>query len=443
MKFAPLSKLRTAFRKAMLNTVATGRGWYRLLEADVGNWQSDIVVDRDGVLANATVFACMTLIARDIAKLRVKLVQKQGRVWQEVTNPAYSPVLRKPNHFQTRNQFFEHWMLSKLATGNTYVLKHRHSSGVVKALYVLDPNCVMPLVSDTGDVFYSLSQDHLSGTTEQVTVPASEIVHDRWNCVFHPLVGLSPIFANGVAAMQGLKIQQNATHFFANQSQPGGILVAPGEISEDTAKELKEAFDKNFTGKNAGKIAVVGDGLTFQSLGVSAKDSQMVEQLKWTAEIIAATFHVPLYKIGLGTMPTAGNVQSLNIEYFSQALQSLIEEAESCLDEGLGMDGVTMGTEFDVDNLLRMDSATQMEVLDKARSVLTLDERRERLDAAPVTGGDTIYLQQQDHSLEAIAARDAQLIRQSKEPTPAPALPAIEAEEAEKALAAIRKGFAQ
>lgn len=314
-------------------------------------------------------------------------------------------------------------MLSKLANGNTYVLKHRHASGVVRALHVLDPNCVMPLVSDSGDVFYSLSQDHLSGTKEQVTVPASEIIHDRWNCLFHPLVGLSPIFANGVAAMQGLKIQENATHFFSNQSQPGGILIAPGEISDATAAELKEAFDKNFTGKNAGKIAVVGDGLTFQSLGVSAKDSQMVEQLKMTAEIIAATYHVPLYKIGLGTMPTAGNVQSLNIEYFSQALQSLIEEIESCLDEGLGMDGVTLGTEFDVDNLLRMDSATQMDVLDKARSVLTLDERRQRLDAAPVTGGNTIYLQQQDHSIEAIAARDKMLIAQSSAPPAPPETP--------------------
>ncbi|WP_416380911.1 hypothetical protein, partial [Klebsiella pneumoniae] len=34
-------------------------------------------------------------------------------------------------------------------------------------------------------------------------VPAREVIHDRFNCLFHPLIGLSPIYAAGLAAMQG------------------------------------------------------------------------------------------------------------------------------------------------------------------------------------------------------------------------------------------------
>lgn len=45
--------------------------------------------------------------------------------------------------------------------------------------------------------------DNLSTLEEGLTVPASEIIHDRMNCLFHPLVGISPIFACGLAAMAG------------------------------------------------------------------------------------------------------------------------------------------------------------------------------------------------------------------------------------------------
>jgi HK97 family phage portal protein len=284
----------------------------------------------------------------------------------------------------------------------------------VTALHVLDPNRVTPLVSDDGSVFYDLATDNLPGIREQVVVPARDIIHDRWNTLFHPLVGLSPIFANGVAATQGLRMQDNSAVFFGNQSRPGGILTALGKIGDETAKRLKAAFDENYSGANAGKIAVVGDGLSFTQLAVTAVDAQMVEQMKWTAEAIAATYHVPAHMVGAGPVPTAGNVQELNLRYYSQCLQSLIEDAESLLDDGLGLDGERLGTEFEIDNLLRMDSKSQMEVLESAKSLMTLDERRERLDLPAIVGGDTVYLQEQDHSIAAIAARDKLLIEESQ-----------------------------
>jgi phage portal protein BeeE len=157
--------------------------------------------------------------------------------------------------------------------------------------------------------------------------------------------------------------------------------------------------------------------MKYETLGTTPSDAQMIEQLKWTAEVVCSTFHVPPYKLGIGNIPTNSNVQSLNLEYYTQALQSIIEAAELCLDEGLGIgEGAGIGTEFDTDNLLRMDSATQMEVIDKAKNVLTLDERRLRLSAPKIKGGGTVYLQQQDHSIEAIAARDAQLIEEASQP---------------------------
>lgn len=414
--------------KAISPVSAFRGGWYTILESFSGAWQQNVTVNRDNVFSNPANFACKTLIASDIAKLRVKLVQQDANgIWSEVNNPAYSPVLRKPNLFQTRIQFWESWILSKLSYGNTYVLKERNhrggeNKGNVAALYVLDPRLVTPMVADDGSVFYQIRADNLSSLTTDVMVPADEIIHDRYNCLFHPLVGLSPIFANGVAAMQSLNIQNNSAKFFGNRSMPSGVLTAPGAIADATATRLKESWDANYSGENVGKVAVLGDGLKFEAMSAKATDSQLIEQLKWTAEIVASTYHVPPYKIGVGQMPTYNNIQSLNVEYYSQALQRLIEDAELCLDEGLGIgqgvsvNGSTYGTEFDLDNLLRMDSVTQMDVLDKGKGKITVNEMRAKIGYKPVEGGDTVYLQEQDHSLVWLSRRDAQPIEEPKAP---------------------------
>jgi phage portal protein BeeE len=74
---------------------------------------------------------------------------------------------------------------------------------------------------------------------------------------------------------------------------------------------------------------------------------------------------------------------------------------------GVNVDGATYGTEFDLDNLLRMDSVTQMEVIDKGKNTFTPDEARARINLGPTPGGDVVYRQQQDFSLAALAKRDA------------------------------------
>lgn len=419
--------------KALSQPSSRGGWWPIIREPFTGAWQRNVEVSYNSVLSHHADFACRTLIASDIAKLRIKLVQRDDKgVWSEVTNSAYSPVLRKPNHFQTRIQFIEAWVLSKLQRGNTYVLKGRDNRNVVTSLYVLDPNLVKPLIADSGDVYYELRTDKLSRVFEEsVIVPASEIIHDRFNCFFHPLVGLSPIFAGGLAATQGIAIQEDSTTFFRNGAQPGGILTAPEHIPQEVADRIREYWNDNFAGKNAGKVAVLGDGLNYTSIKMKAVDSQVIEQLKWTAEVICSAYHVPPYKIGVGDLPSYDNIQALNVEYYSQCLQALIESIELCMDEGLGIgEEKGIGVEFDLDGLLRMDSVSQMQFLDRAKGKMTVNEMRRRLDLPPVDGGDTVYLQEQDHSLEWLARRDAQ----------DPANDNAEAE-AEKALQTIRKRF--
>lgn len=427
-------------RQKSLSTVNEGRGWYRIFESFAGAWQTNTVVDYDTAQSNHAVFSCQTLIASDVSKMRVKLTaQDSNGVWQETTNRAYSPVLRRPNHFQNRIQFFESWVLSKLQRGNTIVLKQRDNRNVVTGLYVLDWTRVRPMIADNGDVFYELQDDKLAGIGETVYVPAREVIHDRFNCLFHPLIGVSPIYAAGLPAMHGQTIQQQATKFFQNGARPGGLLLAPGRLDQEKADELKAKWKEAFTGANAGMVAVLADGFKYEALASNSDESQLIEQLKWTAEQICGVYHVPAFLAGVGAEPNYNNVQNLTLRYYSQCLQSLIEAIELCLDEGLGM-GETIGTEFDLEALLRMDTKAQMEVVTGKKGIATLNEQRRDLGYGPQDGGDTIYLQQQDHSLAAIAARDQQLIEGPQE-APLPANDNQMELQAARALQALTRGL--
>ena len=405
--------------------------WYTVRESFTGAWQRNVEVKLDCVLEYWAVYACIKLISGDIAKMRIKLVELgDNGIWTENRGPSpYLPVLRKPNSYQTRIQFVSSWVISLLVYGNTYLLKQRDARGIVTALYVLDPRGVTVLVGEDGSVFYQLRRDNLSGRGDllDVTVPASEIIHDRIMCLFHPLVGISPLFASGVAASQGLEIQRNSWNFFKNGAMPGGIIKVPGALDKDKAAEIKTKWETNYSGHNRGKVAVLADKMEYQALTMNAVDSQMVEQLKMTAEMVCSTFGVPAYKIGAGPMPAYNNIAALDQQYYSQCLQSIIEGMESVLDEGLGLteiSGRTVGVEFDLKALIRMDPVAQMDFTDKGirAGLIAPNEGRAEFDMQPVNGGDMPLLQQQMWPIDTLAERPPP----SDAPVAEPAAPEVE-----------------
>jgi HK97 family phage portal protein len=425
----------------------TGGGWYPLVvrEPYAGAWQVNVEGRRDQVLQYAPVFACVTLIAQDIGKLTLRLVEENDdEMWEETSSPAFSPVLRKPNRYQTTTKFVEQWITSKLMWGNTYVLKERDARGVVVALYVLDPLRVIPLVAPDGGVYYQLQHDNLSGSLAlagdpgQVILPASEIIHDRMVCLFHPLVGMSPIYACATAALQGLAIQATSSAFFTNGSRPSGLITAPAGMTPDQLAQAKTDWE-TFNGPgNAGRVAVITADIKYTQLSMNAVDAQLIQQLGWTAGTICSVFHVPSFLIGVGELPRGVSLESLWQMYHSLCLQSLIANFENALDEGLGLTPTTSstqyGTELDIDDLIWLDTASKTKAAADAigAGAMSPDEARERyFGLGPVEGGDTPYMQQQNYSLKALAKRDANdpFAKQAPAPMAAPAAGQVPADQ--------------
>ncbi|MDV5356200.1 phage portal protein [Enterobacter asburiae] len=397
-------------REKALQQPSDRGGWMSLIsEPFAGAWQRNLEIKPTTVLSFHAVFSCISLIASDISKMPLRLMRRDSNgIWKENNNGTPARIYRRPNAFQNRMQFFECWLNSKLCHGNTVVLKIRNTRGDITELRILDWNKVTPLVADDGSVFYQINPDNMTGVEASVTVPAREVIHDRFNCLFHPLIGLSPIYAAGLAAMQGHHIQENSAHFFRNGSKPSGVIEVPGTITDENARKLKANWDTGYTGENAGKTGLLSNGAKYNPISMSADDAKVVEQLQMSEKIVCSTFHVPAYKAGVGDLPSYDNIEALEQQYYSQCLQTLIESIELLLDEAFELED-DAGTEFDVSALLRMDSERRIKTLGEGvkNTILTPNEARRSENLPPVTGGDELYLQQQNFSLGALARRDA------------------------------------
>lgn len=404
-----------------------GNGWFST-ESFAGAWQRDMVVSPcDNLLAISAVYRCISLISDDIGKLRLKLLKFDQGIWQEIMDPSpFWPVLRKPNRYQTRIQFMQQWVVMKLLYGNTYVYKERDNRGVVVALYILDSRKVKPVVTQDGDVYYACSSDSLTQMPNgEAAIHNSNIIHDRAMTPFHPLCGLPAIYSIARSGTQALKMQTNAAVFFQNMSRPSGQLTAPGVISDATIARMKEQFEQLFGGTNIGRLLVTGNGLKYEPMTMPFEQSQFIEQMAFTVEDIARGFGVPLYKLSAGTNPTFTNVGAMNQDYYSQTLQIYIEAIELLLDEGLALP-VDRGIELDLSALLRMDQEALAKFVDAGiqRAFLTPNEGRAMFNLPPKEGGDELYLQQQNYSLQALAKRDQSADPfASAKPAAAPALP--------------------
>lgn len=400
--------------KSLPQPALSGSGsWYPIVrEPYTGAWQKNDELRPETLLANPTVFSCYRLITTDIGKVPLDLVREDADgIWTETRSPAFSPVLRRPNRYQTRAQFIEAWVGSKLLHGNTYVLKERDARHLVRAMYVLNPSRVRTLIAPDGAVYYELQRNELAGVVDEspLVVPASEIIHDRFNCLFHHMQGVGLLFACGGAAAQAIQIQQNSTAFFANGSQPGGIVFTPPGLSQPQMDRLKTEWLTAHGDMNRGGTGFLPQPMTYQSVTQTAVDSQLTEQNRQLAQTIAGVWGVPISMVDASQQPPYANSEASQLQYRAQCLQTLMTAIQDCLDDGLELPD-PYGTLFDLSVLIEMDTATRTKAAQDAigSGAMTPNEARANyFGLGPVPGGDSCYMQQQYYSLEALATRDA------------------------------------
>lgn len=373
-----------------------------------GAWQRGITEANaagPNLLAYGPVYACTNLISSDISSLPLRVLQtdSDGIRSPFPRHPLWA-LLRKPNPYQTTKQFLRSYLASKLTTGNACILLFRDARGFPNEMYVLDPRKTQVLVDDTeGNIFYRLGRDALNNVNNELVVSSRDIIHDRCLTIWHPLVGVSPLFAASMDAMIGGRIQMNTETFFRNMSRTSGLLVTPNKIEATIAKRLQTEWENNYSGRGMGRVAVLSNGLDYKGIDqMSAVDSELIALLRWTKEEIAMIYRVPDYKLGSLNKVTYRNTEQMQRDYVNQCLMDHITDIEQCFNKAFELpEGVSVA--FDLTQLYRAETDSRYKNLQTAlqSGFMSINEARFSEDLPPVTGGEEPRVQMQDIPLSA------------------------------------------
>jgi HK97 family phage portal protein len=172
------------------------------------------------------------------------------------------------------------------------------------------------------------------------------------------------------------------------------LEVPPGQLrDEGKAREFLESFNKNESGPdNAGKAAMLREGVKASAINVANNDAQFVELQKFNRQDIGMLF-------GLDSMPGDGesvsynSLEQQNLAYLKALDRWLVKWEEEC-DRKLRTPGEKRTGnryfKFNRAAIHRTDTATTMTALCNAitHRIMSPNEARAKLDMNPYEGGD-------------------------------------------------------
>lgn len=391
---------------ANLTMVGESGSWTRIFDWRPGAWQQNDPLANDQEVQSGTntaiVYACLRRISGDIGKMGACVKRLVDGIWQEGAHQVWTRLIRRPNRFQTWGLFIKSWLYSLLLEGNTYVVKLYGANGLIEELVILDPTLVTPHINpDTGEIWYHVSNDPMARVPEDYYIAAADIIHHPYMPLGHPLIGTPPLARAMVASKAREGIISNSAQLTANGSVPPLVITVPEGTPEPQIKRIAD----NWKAMPKHRAAVVDAAIKVDQLIAKYVDAQAAEIAELSGIDICAAFDVPPWKVGLETAPS-GDIESRQIAYYQDSLQWIVEDVEELLDYGLDLPADT-AIEFDESNLLRLDSKTRADVdAILVKGIKTPNEARRGWNLPKVVGGDAVYLQQQNFSLEALHKRD-------------------------------------
>ena len=371
-------------------------------------WQMDY--DPLPLPSNSIVEACTWAYIRAVAQLPGYHKRETGNGGTEyVTTSALSRVLRAPNPYQTPSDFLVHLIRSLLLNGNSYWIAQRNDRSEVTALHWTDPRgCRVREVAVQGqafrEVFYEISDNPLlqfdTFGRNTIVIPARDVLHLKLATPCHPLVGQTWLQALAVELANRAAIGQSATTFASNMSRPSGVITTDLTLTKAQVDEMRQRWNEQAAGLNAGGVPILTSGLKFQPISVSNEDAQIIDQLKLNDRTIAAVFGVPPMLIGISDGGSTKSAEAQMQEWLSSGLGWLINHVEVSFDQFFGLDEVPAGrewTEYDTQILLRANFKERMEGLARGvqAGILAPNEGRELEGYKAVKAGDEPRVQQQ------------------------------------------------
>lgn len=386
-------------------------------------WVGDAAmpVSADRALTVSAVFACVRYIGESIGALPWHVFERRGanRVARQ-DDPLDWLIGTRPNSETSAMAWREKLLADAMLAGGGYAEIERDQAGRPIALWQLDGHDTEPKRADDGSLVYLVR-----GAGSRVPVPADRILHLH-GLGTDGLTGLSVIACGARDVGVALAQSTYAGAVFRNGNRPSLLVETEQALKKEQIDLYREQIERIHGGPaNAGKAAVLGNGLKAKPLSLSPADMQLIEATKATSADIARWFRVPPHKIGLLDRATWGNIEHQAIEAVTDCLLPWCVRLEQEVHAKLiGRNNqARVYTKLNLAALLRGDVKSRFEAYATGRQNgwLSANDIRDLEDQNPIPGGDEYLVQSNMVPLSLLRRQVEAQIERDRTPRPDPA----------------------
>lgn len=271
-----------------------------------------------------TVYACVRVIAETLGMLPISLYDTTDKNKIKLADHPLTRCLSiSPNDYQTSAEFMEYLATSICLEGNFYAQIIRNSDGQVCELWPLDPYSVGVIQdSQTMKVYYSFKTKNgkVIKTTERDIFHVKIFSLDGYK-------GVSALtYARSILNLEN-KMTDYANNVFTNGSICNGAICVPTKLNEEAYADTQDVIEEQFAGSGMRPMLLEG-GASWQSIQISAQDSQFLETRRFNREEIAKIFRVPAHMVGDMEHSTFSNIEHQSLEFMTNTMSPYLRKIE-------------------------------------------------------------------------------------------------------------------
>ncbi len=233
------------------------------------------------------------------------------------------------------------------------------------------------------------------GVAEPVAYTPDEIVWLRYFNPLEELAGLSPLAPARLSADMGHEGLRFNRHLLRNSARPDFLLLTNHELNETELEEFYARWEMRYQGPgNAHRPAVASAVRDVKTLGLSHRDIDFIQGLRWSLEEVSRAYGVPKLLLGDFERATYANVQASERMFWRNTIvpevKFLEEQLNRMLLPRLGYPNLSVEFDLSVIEALQEDenNRVQRETALLDRGVLTINEVRRERNLPEVPWGD-------------------------------------------------------
>jgi HK97 family phage portal protein len=382
--------------------------WWTGSPSTWGNWPNSLELNR--VWASYAqlyrrqqwVRVCVDKRAALLARLPLKVYEHDDQNRPEAPDHPYARLLRRPNN---RHSAFWLWLWTMSTYdiyGESFLGKIRDAGGRPEQLVPLHPTAMHEVEQQRdGRVIW----DFDNGKVTIKGIPDEDLFHPR---SFNPdstTRGLSKLESLRATLENEESALRAQSSFWRNGARPGTALVHPGKLSDAAIQKVKLQWNQIAAGAdNYGTTVVLQEGMTPQTLTLSAEEAQYIDARKLNREEVVAGYDMPPPAVHILDHATYSNITAQLRSVYRDTMAPITVFLEAELEtqlRGSVRPGATepdfgdnVYAEFLMDGVLRGDFEDRIDSYQKAinSAWMTPAEVRELENLPLIEGSDRLFI---------------------------------------------------